>query len=114
MTALTDMLPTAWAEVLDELTYKPNVEFRLEPQHFGRHVEYRFQIHTTVPDSRSPAGTVITVVHQTMVPRWLDDDRHHIIAFVRQCIHNMETHEADEFLRIGGELVNNPHARSDR
>lgn len=112
MTALTAMIPPEWTEVLDALTYRPNVKFEVRaPGYRGDSLHgLLFEIHATVPDSRYPNDArTITVVHSFAVP-YMFDDRNHIIAFVRHCIHSMERHEADEFLRIDGELVNDPHA----
>lgn len=70
--------------------------------------------HTT-PDSRPNEGeqTIIVgfrrVLPQNSMPL---DSEAVLLDFVRRFWHDCWRHEADEWLRIGGELVNDPHTRS--
>jgi hypothetical protein len=53
-------------------------------------------------------------VHPTAVPQQAYVDEQYARSFVRYCIHQMEAHETDEWLRYRGELVYDPHGPEPR
>jgi hypothetical protein len=61
-------------------------------------------------------GEIIPVVLHRAVPHHILEsfDSHGFFRWLRHCIHELETHEADEFLIIDGKRMFDPHAPSMR
>jgi len=55
----------------------------------------------------------IPVEARHLVPGWIRDNQREFYAFVRNCIEAVEMHELDEWFRVGGRLVKNPHDEHD-
>jgi hypothetical protein len=90
---------------LERVTYKEGVTFELAYE-FNM---AKLMIQAKYLDSRHRV-TPVTIMHQTIVPRHFMHDEKLFSAYVRRCVHDLEAHEADEWLRVGGELLNDPHA----
>jgi hypothetical protein len=100
--------------VVADVTYKPSVTLKTYHD-----VNPRLQVLEVVvdgPDSRdwqAPDRRNITIVHRTVVPDYALMNNDHAIAFIRQCLLNMEVHELDEWVRYRGEQLRNPHEPGD-
>lgn len=96
----------AW---LRSVTYRPGVTFAL----VGDALEIK--VHTV--DSRSARDDLheIDVTHRTRLPA-LDlrrpeaQVRAEFLDFVRNCVLAMERHESQEWFRVNGRMVVDPHA----
>lgn len=70
------------------------------------------QIEVECADSRNP-GNYTRVVHQYGVPpqeATIWSDPHYPFAFLRQCTQKTVLHEMDEWIRVDGQLLFDPHA----
>jgi len=104
-TELTSQLET-W---LRSVTYRPGVTFSIS----GSALEIK--VHTV--DSRSPRDELveIDVTHRTQLPPFdprLPEAqlRATFLDFVRDCVLAMERHESQEWFRVNGRVVVDPHA----
>ena len=98
---------SVFEKVLARITYRPNVELRFDRGTVG--LPPRFMVGMMTEDTYNP-GRHIRIVHSTYLPAGVCNDEKWALAFIRQCVHNMEAHEADEWLKLDGQVVNNPHA----
>lgn len=97
------------ADWLRAVTYRPGVTFSIN----GDALEIK--VHTV--DSRSPRDDLreIDVTHRTLLPA-LDlrlpeaQLRSEFLDFVRECTLAMERHESQEWFRVNGRMVVDPHA----
>jgi hypothetical protein len=101
--------------VLADVTYKPGV--RMTVYHNLNPDTQVLEIAAATADSRGwqqlDDPRHITIVHRTIVPTYALQDEQHAIAFIRQCLVNMEVHELDEWIRYRGEQLRNPHEPGD-
>lgn len=127
--ALDESCFQACEELLKEFRYKPGWQFDLEraPEWGGLKLRVSFG----APDSRAPlrdrwfpqcpmchqstneAGQIpITGTYylpSQMAEHVLHGDERHFWRFIRYAIDSTENHETDEWFRVRGELVNDPH-----
>lgn len=94
-------------EWMNEFSYKPNVELsaRCENEDF-----VRIYFIMWAPNSMGPEKEV-QVVHQNVIS--IEElrrmDFRDFTYRIRKFIHDMEIHEADEFFKVRGKGVFNPH-----
>jgi len=102
------------ADILRRVSYKPSWEFLVaRVPGPGLVMQFAVVVSYTAPDSRGK-GEPVTVTGRYLVPErigsaeafwdWLRDE---VIA-------DAERHETDEFLRLDGRIVNDPHAEPRR
>lgn len=107
------MVPSDVRAMLDgwlrAVTYRPGVTFSVTDE------ALEIRVHTV--DSRSPRDDLreIDITHRTLLPR-LDPRlpeaqlRAAFLDFVRECTLAMERHESQEWFRVNGRMVIDPHA----
>jgi hypothetical protein len=115
--------------LLEHVTYKPGYSFNLLHARAGKEVSseramWRFtpdyylsmsegptilQLHANVPDASGRHPGKIDVVSQTMLEPVHFSDGFHFMSWLRIVIGEFEEHERDEWLRIDGQLLIDPH-----
>jgi hypothetical protein len=102
------------AAILEHVEYKPGWRFRLVPRidiHDPANVGRALEIQALVTDALSKRE--ITIVHRSACPGdWYThpvSDQEKLVRFVEMAIEKLEAHERDEWLRVGGRLVRDPH-----
>jgi hypothetical protein len=100
-------------KVLDRLTYKDGWTFhcRVYTGSDG-HREPYIEARHTEPDSRNRENVI-----EGFARRWpmgwpyhpYSNSPHVIVAWVRHALHEWEVHESNEWLRLDGERVHDPH-----
>jgi len=100
---------TRWRTLVKRMTLTPNTRIGVGCDAY--HTEPRLQVIAEVPDSRNPNKT-ISVVSSYTLPllserEW---DEEYAVAWIRQCLARWVMHEIDEWLRLDGKLLNDPHA----
>jgi len=98
--------PKSWDEFFSRFTYKEGWTFEFE--YFIDYNEYRLIIQAMFPDSRNP-NRKVPVRNTSRLPDFRADDLELMIRFVRSRIQDLEIHESDEWIRLNGELVCDPH-----
>lgn len=95
-------------EVMAEVTYKPGWTLDLGQENWGVVLTMRM----TVPDSTTYAHEPVEVVSRSPVDLWWLSrlDRDQFLNWLFHEIMRMERHEAQEWFRFAGELVDDPHA----
>lgn len=115
------MITVQWVrELVEQITYKPGWKFEYVPAaSYGWPAQYTLGIDpfspgviivtARVPDSRQP-DREIEVSGRYIVPEYLDES-YFIKWFKDGVILPSEFHEVDEFFRVAGVLVNDPHSK---
>lgn len=98
---------TPLGQLVDRATYKPGwvIEVREHDAAWGGSGE--LLIHANVPDSYHP-NNKIKVSHAFYFRGGEVPDEAAALSFLEVCVQKVERHEAREFLRIDGEVVNPP------
>jgi hypothetical protein len=108
--------------LIDRISYKPGTRITvwLQPEIDGRtplgNSRTYLSVEMTLPDSRAhPVKTAcwptIEIVTSEPVPiDFLEWDEKSQLQFIFMVIQQLENHERDEWFKIDGELVNDPHA----
>lgn len=117
--------PSVIEDWLKNFTYKPGFVFEYFPPHRLRDIDGSFvSMHPGVvkiwtphwEDSRMPGRTSQGVF--TFQINWYlfsgGNGEEHFKRWLRQQVHYVELHEADEWLRYNGELEWDPHASNRR
>lgn len=96
--------------ILDRITYKPGWKFTLDVRNER---VYLFAWVNQDTDSRTGVERTGYKTSKRIPIDWplsaKPDSIEKIMAWVRHAIHEWESHEADEWLRIDEELVHDPH-----
>lgn len=108
-----------WQEFFETFTYKPNFRFDLDDDPYSKST-LRVRIQMMVPDSREndpcrpdqlwvrkqvPVSQTVSLGHY-----WEDS---YARGHIREILIKMEIHEVDEWFRVNGELVFDPHKDVD-
>lgn len=101
-------------ELVNEwVTYKPDVHLHAYPT-VDRPLEHQgvvLQMYRDAFDSRDPTRTTRIVSQELVAGFELERmTREMLLDRVRQFIHRHEMHEADEWLKLDGEVLYDPHA----
>lgn len=101
-----------WNALLERLTYKPNYRLEIPTPEFE--VEHRLGeqllIKVNTEDTYHP-GRPIVVTHLKVLPPWdFVADEGDALRRIRECIHSVELHESDEWLKLDGKMPFDPHA----
>lgn len=95
-------------KVIATITYKPGWKFDIHREAQER--QYSIITEAKVQDSSNLNEISLVIGKQIISLHMLSDmTKDSFVQFIRQCIHRREVHEADEFLRVDGEMVFNPH-----
>lgn len=108
-----DVVPPKWLTDAMTVTYdRPRRLLRASPyEENGEVVGLLLELELPrVHDSRADEGTRDVLFRQVIAPV---TTCHGAVAAVREFVHRCETHEADEWLRVGGELRWDPHVESE-
>lgn len=100
--------PEELAQLVDELTYRPEWTFSLWDGDRGQHSRgLTFEVRAVVPDSYHPER-VIGVRHLFIVPA-ASYNRTSWMRWLLDRLIDVETHEACEFFQLDGQRVYAPH-----
>lgn len=91
-----------WKQLLNTVTFMPG--FRLDAATEG-HERPMLYVEATQPDARH-GGTTQVHAWYTLGP-WPGQPA--AVARIRECLHAYWAHEVDEWLRVDGQLANDPH-----
>jgi hypothetical protein len=98
-------------DILRKISYKPGVRVRVRKSQYGA----EFRINEQVTCSRT--GKKIKRSAFACVPlnqcRAAPDPEGYVIEWVRSFLKDYETHEVDEWLKVGGKMIFDPHAAPD-
>jgi len=99
-------LPECWENLVASFRYKVGWSFDYDYQ-----IDYNlemFHISARVPDRDNPtSANLITVGQSFRLPEWVNMEFGR--SFLRDCVHELETHEMDENILFDGERVFDPH-----
>jgi len=115
----TDKMPT-FSALLKGFTYKPGYAWSFVIHETAEIEGLRWlsdsqtaslYLKCYVPDSTRPPHEPYLLQFQSYVGAWIETyDRDQQVLWLREVLRTFEIHEIDEWFRINGELVNNPHA----
>lgn len=103
----------SYEQVVDQLkrlTYKPETKIVIEWPRVHPDLSHRWvQLTITDPriDTTNPEREIF-LTNTIIVPTPISED--HLHFDLRRFFHDFEKHEADEWLRIGGTMIHDPHA----
>lgn len=116
---------------LDIITYKPGWTFELKGYDLFGNAYQDHYVGMLVTKFKAPdtygnrPGEMMEVQGNHLVPAWILDHqsadrlaeeqraKHEFVKFVHRCIVEIEHHELDEWFKVGGRLVSNPHDPND-
>ena len=102
------MTEPEFASLINRLSYKPSSRIVVSYEITRDELSARFSM--TVLDSGDKTNHVIPTVCHTIDPNWLKDtDEEEVVDWVRSCWHALEIHEADEWLKLDGKAIFDPH-----
>lgn len=101
-------LGTMIERLLKLVSYKPNAQLELLWRTGGPTLVIRLEV-----EDSYRRGDRIRVEHPYPVPAWLHPEADAVLAWVRDCIHRTECHEADEWLQVDGRRPFDPHRGDD-
>ena len=112
-----------FSKLIESFSYKPGYEFTLvHPEmakidgmtlNFGTPMSVLY-LKAYAPDSTKPPHELILLQFQAAIPHYIEDlNRSGQLLYLKQIIEIFEKHETDEWLRVDGELVKNPHAAQE-
>lgn len=103
-----EWLIKAW---LETVTYKPMYQLDISFDWAGGQALLR----VTVQTIDTYRGGHVQVAHAFSAGTdWLvDGGFDYFVGWVRDCLHRVETHEADEWLKVNGVMVFDPHRPRD-
>lgn len=108
---------TEWLELV---TYKPGWRFELGPienyhvvGHYVGRLWTRFKCKDSLGRYNPRHGDQFEVVSNHLVPEYLCEDQRQFYTYLHRCITETEMHELDEWFKVGGRLVSNPHDPND-
>lgn len=97
--------------VVERITYKPGYRFKVESQGEGTYWRYLI-LWVTSDEIDSRTGEP-----KADFERWIElpftDSEESIVAQVRALLKEIELHEMNEWLRLDGEIVHDPHVCID-
>ena len=92
------------------VTYKPGWTIRVtDDAREGAWGEAKLQLSYEAEDTYNPGHTT-RVVGQTIIDLAAFPTREQFLCFIRSQIHRLECHEADEWLKVDGQMPFDPHA----
>lgn len=100
---------TELSDLAQSITYKPGYQVRLQ-----NHPDYpmaKIVVVASVWDSTAPTELFQLTFEQTL-PRQASRD--HMLESIRRAFHVLEAHEADEWFRVDGRHVKDPHGQVAR
>ncbi|UOW93136.1 hypothetical protein SEA_NOSHOW_69 [Mycobacterium phage NoShow] len=116
-------MPT-FSDLIERFSYKPGYEFTLvHPEEALLEGERLFSaplpvsylyLKCVVPDSTKPPHEPYTLQFQAVIPHNIEQhDQNGQLYYLRMILETFELHERDEWLRVDGELVNDPHKKEN-
>lgn len=91
--------------VLRTVTYKPGWKIEAEADYRGNEIVLRF----TMPVPCRDTGNPIVVCQHRRYPEDFIVDQRQLLLIVRDGLKELECHECDEMLLVGGERLFDPH-----
>lgn len=108
MTAIAVSELHVWQELLSRITYRHGVTLSVRPSATTDQLTFQVEVDTADTRDGSHIPRPIKIVHRTLIPPGVDEK--YRIAFVRQCVQKMEIHESDEWLKLDGKMIYDPHS----
>jgi hypothetical protein len=94
-----------WRGIVERFSYKPNVQLRV----YNPNDNPTLHVVMHVPNTYDPDNPeMVTVTHRFALPWRVLPDKD-AIGIIRSHIRTAEAHEADEWIRVAGEMLFNPH-----
>lgn len=93
-------------KIVQSISYKPNFKIFIF-KHF-LHDSWILAITMYVPDANNPECTIPIRQHSSIHPK--DMTKAVLTSYVQVSIRTMETHEHDEWFKVDGIALKNPHA----
>lgn len=95
--------------ILKTITYKPNVRFELCGHNFVYRDMKTIDLMITYKTEDVHTGVPIEIIHRNQMMDELFDTKERFIGWVMECVHRAERHEAEEFFKVKGVCLNDPH-----
>lgn len=99
------MLTNELIGIFKQVTYKPGYDIQVD--YVGQGL-IEFSMSVMVPDSDCPDKLIKVAIEQkfNVFEVWDEDE---VVECIKQLIWNFELHEMDEWLRLKGKRLRNPH-----
>ena len=94
--------------LLKRLTYKSNMQITIEEYHITPAYPYTLMVRLFTNDSTGKEGDV-TILCTKPLNKYDVISEQPFIRAIRLALINVEIHELDEWLKLDGEMVNDPH-----
>lgn len=96
-------------EIVSNITYKPGWSISIH-ENYGYYQFPVLTIDAEVRDSYDPSKIVSIRGTKTLSHSLIYDlTKMSLLQLIRQFIHQTEIHESDEWIRLNGEMIFNPH-----
>jgi len=103
------LVPSQIYDILKRISYKSNFQFRYDESHWLPYGGTIF-IMMTVQDSRNLEVHDLTVSFIAPIPTSAITDEPTFVRWLLEQTIKAETHEAQEFFKLDGKLVDDPHS----
>lgn len=96
-----------WEALIKRVTYRPG--YMLDAIYEIDFDITKLIVKMRVENTYRP-GEMIPIIFQHFLPAWrhIGDDAE-AMRFIRDALHDMERHESDEWIRLDGEMIYDPH-----
>ena len=114
-------MPT-FSDMIEKFSYKPGYEFTLVHPELREDSVFKapearwshLYLKCWVPDATKPPHEPYLLQFQATVPHNIEfHDRNGQLYYLKMILETFELHERDEWLRVDGELVTDPHAKPE-
>ena len=112
-------MPT-FSDLIEQFSYKPGYEFTLVHPELREDSIYtapearwsQLFLKCHVPDATKPPHEPYLLQFQATIPHNIEyHDQNGQLYYLKMVLETFELHERDEWLRVDGELVTNPHRK---
>ena len=93
-------------DIVASISYKPG--FKIELTKIDAH-SCEFDVQMQVKDTYKPGNTIVHSTHCFSLGYF--GRKEHLIEFIRHAITTLELHERDEWFKVDGKLLNDPHKK---
>lgn len=101
------MNTTKFESLVAEISYKPGWKLRAREDYYN--AGFELVVMCKQPDRESHEPVQLASRNVIFYSTIEDMDEHAVLMWVRRCLHNMEMHEADEWINFRGERPFDPH-----
>lgn len=93
------------AKIVETIEYKPGWKFGVQPFSYCRN-ETELIISADLEDTYNP-GSKVLVAEKSIFPNFLTPSE--VARFIYRCILDLERHETEEWFRVDGVRIYDPH-----